>query len=85
MDEGEDARAAAERELLEETGFSGEVTHVSPIVPCDPGITDTNMRQVLTAESNQSHFHSSIIQPASSTHFIHVWTSVRNVIELVFF
>eukprot|EP00903_Cladosiphon_okamuranus_P014957 g13845.t1 len=46
VDAGEDARAAAERELLEETGFSGRVTFVSPIVPCDPGMTSGNMRYV---------------------------------------
>lgn len=44
VDAGEDAKEAAERELLEETGFSGKVTSVSPIVPCDPGMTDANMR-----------------------------------------
>ena len=44
MDEGEDAKATAERELLEETGFSGKVTFVSPIVVCDPGMTDAIMR-----------------------------------------
>ncbi|CAM9208271.1 unnamed protein product, partial [Hapterophycus canaliculatus] len=46
VDAGEDATVAAERELLEETGFSGKVTSVSPIVPCDPGMTDANMRFV---------------------------------------
>ncbi|CAM9906838.1 unnamed protein product [Scytosiphon promiscuus] len=47
VDAGEDATVAAERELLEETGFSGKVTSVSPIVPCDPGMTDANMRCAL--------------------------------------
>ncbi|CAM9706546.1 unnamed protein product [Ectocarpus sp. 13 AM-2016] len=51
VDAGEDAKEAAERELLEETGFSGKVTSVSPIVPCDPGMTDANMRFV-TIEVN---------------------------------
>eukprot|EP00752_Nemacystus_decipiens_P002401 g2264.t1 len=46
VDAGEDAKAAAVRELLEETGFSGKVTSVSPIVPCDPGMTTGNMRYV---------------------------------------
>lgn len=46
VDAGEDATVAAERELLEETGFSGKVTSVSPIVPCDPGMTDAIMRCV---------------------------------------
>ena len=44
VDAGEDAAIAAERELLEETGYTGKVTCVSPIVPCDPGMTDANMR-----------------------------------------
>lgn len=46
VDAGEDAKVAAERELLEETGFSGKVVSVSPIVPCDPGMTNGNMRCV---------------------------------------
>lgn len=46
VDAGEDGAEAAERELLEETGFSGKVACVSPIVPCDPGMTDANMRCV---------------------------------------
>lgn len=46
VDAGEDGAKAAERELLEETGFSGKVACVSPIVPCDPGMTDANMRCV---------------------------------------
>ncbi|CAN0169316.1 unnamed protein product [Laminaria digitata] len=51
VDAGEDATTAAVRELLEETGFSGTVTGVSPILPCDPGMTDANMRFV-TVEVN---------------------------------
>ncbi|CAM9387233.1 unnamed protein product [Choristocarpus tenellus] len=44
---GESARMAAVRELLEETGFTGTVSNESPIVPCDPGLTDANMRYVV--------------------------------------
>lgn len=47
MDAGEDATKAAVRELLEETGFSGKVVGVSPILSCDPGMTNANMRYVI--------------------------------------
>ena len=44
MDAGEDASAAAVRELREETGYSGSVATVSPVCYSDPGMTDANMQ-----------------------------------------
>ncbi|CAM9931366.1 unnamed protein product, partial [Phaeothamnion confervicola] len=46
VDAGEDAATAASRELREETGFSGTISFVSPIVPSDPGMSEANMRYV---------------------------------------
>nr|XP_014342630.1 PREDICTED: ADP-sugar pyrophosphatase isoform X2 [Latimeria chalumnae] len=40
MDNNECAEDAALRELLEETGYKGEVTAVSPAVCLDPGLTN---------------------------------------------
>lgn len=44
VDDGEDEATAALRELREETGFEGAVSHVSPIVFCDPGLSNASMR-----------------------------------------
>ncbi|CAM9544983.1 unnamed protein product [Discosporangium mesarthrocarpum] len=64
VDAGESAQAAAERELLEETGFCGTVTNVSPIVPCDPGMTDANMRYVtIEIDGDAPENQSPIAQP----------------------
>ena len=38
VDEGESLATAAQRELLEETGFSGEVLSVSPALPTSAGL-----------------------------------------------
>jgi 8-oxo-dGTP pyrophosphatase MutT (NUDIX family) len=48
-DAGETTEEAALRELKEETGYVGAVTHVSPICFCDPGLSDTNMRFVFVS------------------------------------
>lgn len=42
----QDEANAASRELREETGFEGIVTHCSPIVYCDPGLSNASMRYV---------------------------------------
>lgn len=47
VDAGEVAGAAAARELLEETGYSGRVVDVSPICASDPGLTNANMQLVV--------------------------------------
>ncbi|GBG29347.1 ADP-sugar pyrophosphatase [Hondaea fermentalgiana] len=58
VDEGETAEQAAIRELKEETGFTAtRVTHVSPIVLSDPGVSGDTMQYVtvevdLDAEEN---------------------------------
>ncbi|TFJ80964.1 hypothetical protein NSK_007607 [Nannochloropsis salina CCMP1776] len=46
VDDGEDETTSAIRELREETGFEGMVTHVSPIVYSDPGLSNASMRYV---------------------------------------
>jgi hypothetical protein len=40
IDDKEDAETAAARELLEETGYSGKVTAVSPPLALEPGLTN---------------------------------------------
>ncbi|KDR81422.1 hypothetical protein GALMADRAFT_113697 [Galerina marginata CBS 339.88] len=48
IDEGETAEQAAKRELFEETGYNAtEVVEVSPVVVCDPGMTNANMQLVI--------------------------------------
>lgn len=47
IDKDKSAEQAAERELREETGYSGVATHVSPIAFSDPGMTNSNMQSVV--------------------------------------
>ncbi|GAB5034931.1 adp-sugar pyrophosphatase [Nannochloropsis oceanica] len=46
VDDGEDEATAAIRELREETGFEGIVTHVSPVIYSDPGLSNASIRYV---------------------------------------
>ncbi|TBU28960.1 NUDIX hydrolase domain-like protein [Dichomitus squalens] len=47
IDEGESAEGAAIRELEEETGFkASSVIQTSPLLVCDPGMTNANMKLV---------------------------------------
>ncbi|KAH7927698.1 hypothetical protein BV22DRAFT_1103507 [Leucogyrophana mollusca] len=52
IDKGETPEDAAIRELEEETGYKAEgVTESSPIVVCDPGMTNANMKLVVVSVS----------------------------------
>jgi ADP-ribose pyrophosphatase len=44
VDEGETVEEAALRELKEETGYSGKLTSITPIIGNDPGLTNANMQ-----------------------------------------
>ncbi|XP_067861188.1 ADP-sugar pyrophosphatase isoform X1 [Heptranchias perlo] len=46
IDDGETAEVAALRELLEETGYKGEISGTSPAVCLDPGLTNCTMQYV---------------------------------------
>eukprot|EP01116_Phalansterium_solitarium_P015855 TRINITY_DN3548_c0_g1_i1.p1 TRINITY_DN3548_c0_g1~~TRINITY_DN3548_c0_g1_i1.p1 ORF type:complete len:189 (+),score=64.49 TRINITY_DN3548_c0_g1_i1:118-684(+) len=46
VDGGESPEAAALRELLEETGYTGKVEHVSPVVCLEPGMSNANARLI---------------------------------------
>ncbi|KAL6077876.1 ADP-ribose diphosphatase [Balamuthia mandrillaris] len=46
VDEGESIEECALRELVEETGYFGEVQHVAPITVLEPGLTNANTRLV---------------------------------------
>ena len=46
VDPGEDAEAAARRELAEETGYAGEIAHVGPSVSSSAGLTTETFRMV---------------------------------------
>ena len=46
MDPGESPEEAAVRELAEETGFHGTVQRVTPVIYCDPGLSDASFRFV---------------------------------------
>ena len=43
VDADEQPSEAAERELLEETGYKGKTDRVSPVLWSDPGMTSANM------------------------------------------
>ncbi|XP_061570202.1 ADP-sugar pyrophosphatase isoform X1 [Cololabis saira] len=47
IDEGENAEAAALRELKEETGYKGEVVGVTPVTCLDPGLSNCTTQMVL--------------------------------------
>ncbi|XP_075328174.1 ADP-sugar pyrophosphatase [Odontesthes bonariensis] len=47
IDEGENAEAAALRELKEETGYKGEVVGVTPVTCLDPGLSNCTTQIVL--------------------------------------
>ncbi|KAI9596546.1 NUDIX hydrolase domain-like protein [Syncephalis fuscata] len=59
VDPGEIAANAALRELLEETGYRGRVTHIGQLIAYEPGLTNSGTRLVrvevnLDAPENQS-------------------------------
>mmetsp|Transcript_10561 Transcript_10561/g.17237 ORF Transcript_10561/g.17237 Transcript_10561/m.17237 type:complete len:207 (-) Transcript_10561:1175-1795(-) len=59
VDQGETCEQAAIRELREETGYVGSVSHVSPVLFADPGMSNANMRIVTVdvdgdSEENQN-------------------------------
>ncbi|XP_053170031.1 ADP-sugar pyrophosphatase [Scomber japonicus] len=47
IDEGENAEAAALRELKEETGYKGEVVGVTPVTCLDPGLSNCTTQMVM--------------------------------------
>lgn len=47
IDEGENAEAAALRELKEETGYKGEVVGVTPVTCLDPGLSNCTTQIVM--------------------------------------
>ena len=53
IDNGESLETAALRELMEETGYVGKITGMSPIIYNDPGFTNTNM-SLVTVEVDMS-------------------------------
>ncbi|XP_043570093.1 ADP-sugar pyrophosphatase isoform X1 [Chiloscyllium plagiosum] len=46
IDDGETAEVAALRELLEETGYRGEISETTPDLCLDPGLTNCTMQYV---------------------------------------
>jgi ADP-ribose pyrophosphatase len=44
VDEGETVEQAAERELKEETGYSGKLVSITPVIGNDPGLSTANMQ-----------------------------------------
>ncbi|XP_067915648.1 ADP-sugar pyrophosphatase isoform X1 [Heterodontus francisci] len=46
IDDGETAEVAALRELLEETGYKGEISGTTPVLCLDPGLTNCTMQYV---------------------------------------
>lgn len=56
IDDGETAEGAALRELLEETGYKGEVSSITPVVCLDPGLTNCTMQYVsVNINGDDSH------------------------------
>ncbi|CAK6959889.1 ADP-sugar pyrophosphatase [Scomber scombrus] len=47
IDEGENAEAAALRELKEETGYKGEVVGITPVTCLDPGLSNCTTQMVM--------------------------------------
>lgn len=72
IDEGESAGAAALRELLEETGFTGRLLSVSPVCVSDPGMTNANMQLALVHVDLDDPENASVEQTLHDGEFISV-------------
>jgi 8-oxo-dGTP pyrophosphatase MutT (NUDIX family) len=54
IEAGETPEVAALRELHEETGYHGKVISVGPLIPYEPGLTNSGTRMVQVEASQQT-------------------------------
>ncbi|KAH7889878.1 NUDIX hydrolase domain-like protein [Phlebopus sp. FC_14] len=77
VDEDETAEDAAIRELEEETGYKAEkVVESSPIIVCDPGMSNANMKNVVVSVLMEDKMETPDSKPAEGEHI------VKRVVEL---
>ncbi|EFN58985.1 hypothetical protein CHLNCDRAFT_19042, partial [Chlorella variabilis] len=72
VDGGESAGQAAVRELLEETGYRGQVVQETPICVSDPGMSNANMRYVTLEERKKASEEESMCCLPQDGEFIQV-------------
>lgn len=72
IDDGENEKDAALRELLEETGYHGEVRGVSPAVCLDPGLTNCTTHLVYVTVNGDDSANIKPKQQLSDGEFVEV-------------
>ncbi|XP_043944194.1 ADP-sugar pyrophosphatase isoform X2 [Protopterus annectens] len=72
IDDGESERDAALRELVEETGYHGEVSGVSPAVCLDPGLTNCTTHLVYVTVNGDDSVNIRPKQQLSDGEFVEV-------------
>lgn len=73
IDDKETAEQAAIRELKEETGYTGVVRDVSPIIFSDPGLTNANMKLVVMDVDRSLEINQNVVAVPDEGEFIDVF------------
>lgn len=84
VDEGETVEAAALRELKEETGYTGNIVSMSPIVFNDPGITNANMMLCICDIDLDVDVNKNVTQDCHDGEFLTVeWAPHQDLLEFL--
>ncbi len=84
VDEGEEIKNAAKRELLEETGFSGKVENESPKLLSSPGIISETVSFVSVTVDEENKENQKPIQKTEPGEFITVFLKYPHEIQEFF-